>query len=195
MNILVGLGNPGEKYEKTRHNIGWRVLDAIASAHDAVFSYEKKWNAEVAKAGNILLVKPQTFMNNSGEAVRPIMDYYKCEPQDCIVLYDDKDVLFGTIRLRSTGSAGGHNGMKSLIQYIGTQDFSRVRIGIADPESPITDTAQFVLARFTADEETHMPAIITASTKAVQSILQDGLDTKTHRDIETIAKKKEQETE
>lgn len=193
MKILVGLGNPGEQYEKTRHNIGWRVLDAIASADDAVFSYEKKWNAEVAKAGNILLVKPQTFMNNSGEAVRPIMDYYKCEPQDCIVLYDDKDVLFGTIRLRSTGSAGGHNGMKSLIQYIGTQDFPRIRIGVADPESPITDTAQFVLARFTSEEEVLIPTIITESATAALSICSDGIDSKSHRDIETITKEKEQE--
>lgn len=181
MKLVVGLGNPGEKYDHTRHNVGFRVLDAL----DVDFSFEKKFNAEVARDGDVLFVKPQTFMNNSGEAVRALADYYKIDAADVTVVYDDKDMPFGTVRLRSSGSAGGHNGVRSLIQHLGTTAFARVRIGVA-ADSPIEDTADFVLARFTAEEESALPKVVDTSIVSIRHVLADGIDDTTHRDLNAL---------
>jgi PTH1 family peptidyl-tRNA hydrolase len=176
MKLIVGLGNPGEKYERTRHNVGFRVLDALGLN----FSHEKKFNADVAKDGDVLYCKPLTFMNNSGQAVRALVDYYKIDPADVTVVYDDKDLQFGTIRLRSVGSAGGHNGVRSIIGNLGTNEFGRVRVGVA-AKSPIDNTADFVLARFTPDEEDRLPQIIDASVTILREIQNGG--PLTHRDV------------
>lgn len=180
MKLIVGLGNPGKEYEKTRHNVGWRILDAF----NLDFRLEKKFNAEVAKHAGLLFCKPQTFMNNSGQAVRELMDYYHIPVENLLVIYDDKDLPFGTIRLRSTGSSGGHNGMQSLIQHLGTQNFGRVRIGVS-ADSPIQDTAQFVLQRFSAHEEHTLPQIITLAKKAITDIL-DVSHPVQHQDISLV---------
>lgn len=176
MKLVVGLGNPGEKYAYTRHNVGFRILDAL----NLDFVHEKKFSSMVAREGEVLYTKPDTFMNNSGQAVRALVDYYKISPNDVVVVYDDKDIPFGTVRLRSIGSAGGHNGMRSIIGHLGTNDFARVRIGV-NAESPITDTADFVLARFSAAEEKLLPKIVDASVEILRGV-QNG-EPLAHRDV------------
>lgn len=136
MKIIVGLGNPGAKYTATNHNIGFITMDEMAFQHKLQFN-KSKFDAVYAEAfigtEKVLLVKPQTFMNDSGQAVRPLMDYYDLGIEDLVVVYDDLDLPVGKIRLRQKGSAGGHNGIKSLIQHLGTSDFNRIRIGIDRP--------------------------------------------------------------
>lgn len=150
MKMVVGLGNPGKKYQATKHNIGFITLDELAYQHK--FSFNKsKFEADVAEARfnseKVLFVKPQTFMNDSGRAVRPLMDYYTVDLDDLLVIYDDLDLPVGKVRLRQKGSAGGHNGIKSIIQHIGTQDFNRIRIGIDRP-MPKQTVIQHVLSPF-----------------------------------------------
>lgn len=134
--MIVGLGNPGSKYKETKHNIGFITLDEFAVQHNMAFN-KTKFEAVYAEGfigtEKILLVKPQTFMNDSGRAVRPLMDYFNVELEDLVVVYDDLDLPVGRLRLRQKGSAGGHNGIKSIIQHIDTADFNRIRIGIDRP--------------------------------------------------------------
>lgn len=158
MKLIVGLGNPGTEYEGTRHNAGFVALDMLAEAWGApAFSLEKKLKSLVTKVlhngETFVLAKPQTFMNLSGEAVRALLDFYKLDPeQDLIVTYDDIDLLLGDIRTTGT-SSGGHNGMKSLFQHVGTQNVARVRIGIDAPSRPEQmDTADYVLQKFSEEE-------------------------------------------
>ncbi|MGX7419973.1 aminoacyl-tRNA hydrolase [Carnobacterium gallinarum] len=136
MKMIVGLGNPGAKYTGTKHNVGFITMDEFAFQHKFQFN-KSKFNAVYAEefigTEKVLIVKPQTFMNDSGQAVRPLMDYYNIELEDLVVVYDDLDLPVGKIRLRQKGSAGGHNGIKSLIQHLGTSDFNRIRIGIDRP--------------------------------------------------------------
>ncbi len=166
MKLIVGLGNPGKEYTNTRHNAGFMLVDELAkklSAGD--FKMEKKFNAEIA-TGNlngdkIILVKPQTFMNNSGQAVRAVMDFYKLTPADVIVAHDDKDILIGEYKNQNNRGAAGHNGVKSIIEHLGTQDFARVRIGVAPQERAIDDTADFVLGKFSKDEKNILEKVFT----------------------------------
>ncbi|MEG1125060.1 MAG: aminoacyl-tRNA hydrolase [Oscillospiraceae bacterium] len=152
--IIVGLGNPGKKYEGTRHNIGFCAIDYCA----------EKWNVKINKVKfdalygtgtiggkKLLLLKPQTFMNLSGEAVHKASDFYKLTSAELIVLFDDISLAPGRIRIRRTGSAGGHNGIKSIIQHMG-QDFMRVKIGVGEKPTPEFDLADWVLSRFSAGE-------------------------------------------
>jgi PTH1 family peptidyl-tRNA hydrolase len=147
MKLIVGLGNPGKKYENTRHNVGFLAMDKIViklkvkSYKVEDFKYEKKFDAEVVKFKlkdeDIILAKPQTFMNLSGNAVKKIVDFYKLNPsKDLIVVYDDIDISLGKIRIRQEGSSAGHNGLQSIIDELGTDSFMRVRIGIGRPTSP-----------------------------------------------------------
>lgn len=144
MKCIVGLGNPGRKYEKTRHNIGFTVIDELASRFQTKLDQTKNNAAyTIVTIGNekVMLMKPQTYMNLSGEAVRPLMDYYKIDIQDVLVVYDDLDLPVGKLRLRETGGHGGHNGIRSLIQHLGTKDFKKLRIGVGRPTNaqPIVD--------------------------------------------------------
>lgn len=153
MKLIIGLGNPGKKYEKTKHNIGFLALDEIARKHGMAFS-KTKFNSIYAK-GNIgtekvVLIKPQTYMNLSGESVRPWVDFYNLTVEDIVVIYDDMDLNPGKIRLRLQGGHGGHNGMKSLIQHLGTKTFNRVRVGIGRPY-PQQDVVSHVLSQFSKD--------------------------------------------
>ncbi|QTU82843.1 aminoacyl-tRNA hydrolase [Carnobacteriaceae bacterium zg-C25] len=148
--MIVGLGNPGEKYHETKHNIGFMVLDEWAKREGVTFNHSKHKGlfAELFINGEkVLLVKPQTYMNLSGECVKPLMDYFKIDKDDMVVIYDDMDLPIGKIRLRQKGSAGGHNGIKSLIQHLGTQEFNRVRMGIGRPLEFET-VIQHVLSKF-----------------------------------------------
>jgi PTH1 family peptidyl-tRNA hydrolase len=149
--IVVGLGNPGRQYEGTRHNIGWRALDAAAESWGGkiVKSKHKALTDTVTVGGKkVLLMKPQTFMNASGEAVGDAAKFYKVAPQNVIVLSDDIALAPGVLRIRKTGSAGGHNGLKSIIAHLGSQDFLRLRIGVGEKPHPEYDLADWVLGKF-----------------------------------------------
>lgn len=135
MKLIAGLGNPGTEYEGTRHNTGFAVIDRIAAELSIPLDRRKfRGLYGIGESGGekVLLLKPQTYMNLSGECVRPLMDYYRISAGDLLVIYDDMDLPVGTIRLREKGSSGGHNGMKSIIQCLGTQEFRRIRVGIGN---------------------------------------------------------------
>lgn len=178
--LIVGLGNPGSKYIATRHNAGWHVLDTIVRDYPGFHFDEKRSNALLARgtlAGvKVALIKPQTFMNLSGEAVGPIARFYKVPSERVLVAFDDLDLPVADLRIRKKGGAGGHNGMKSLIQHLGTQEFPRLRLGIGRPPTRMPAEA-YVLQKFKADEWLDMTATYTRAVEAVVAILTDGLDT------------------
>ena len=156
MKVIVGLGNPGKKYENTRHNIGFAAIDYIAEK-EGININTGKHKALVGSGYidgvKVLLVKPQTFMNLSGESLRPIMDFYKLEPEDFLVIFDDIDLDVGRIRIRRKGSAGGHNGIKRIISHLGSMEFPRIKIGVG-AKPPGYDLADYVLGHFSkADQE------------------------------------------
>ena len=178
MKIMVGLGNPGAEYAHTKHNVGFMLVDALAE-RIGIDTWQEKFNSLIAvgriDAQKVLLVKPLTYMNESGRAVGPLLDWYKLAPEDLIVVHDDMDIAAGTIRLRRKGSAGGHNGIKSLLAHIGSEDFSRVRIGIGRP-LPGWTVVRHVLAPFPADDATKIQAAISYLLPAVECIVTDGID-------------------
>ncbi|WP_217588351.1 aminoacyl-tRNA hydrolase [Lentibacillus saliphilus] len=144
MKCIVGLGNPGRKYKNTRHNIGFMVIDELLKRQNWKLNQDKfegKYTVEHVSGDKIILLQPQTFMNLSGQSVRPLADYYKIAPEDILVIYDDLDLPTGKVRLRQQGGHGGHNGIRSLIDHLGTKAFNRVRIGIGRPEgrTPVVD--------------------------------------------------------
>ncbi len=130
MKLVVGLGNPGKKYKNSKHNIGFMALDSYAITNKIKYRKSIRFTSEIAKTEKAILAKPKTYMNNSGLAVRKIMEYYKILPKDVLIVFDDLNLPFAKIRLRQTGSAGGHNGIKSIISHLSTQDFKRLRVGI-----------------------------------------------------------------
>ncbi|WP_409367519.1 aminoacyl-tRNA hydrolase [Lysinibacillus sp. 38-6] len=173
MKIIVGLGNPGKPYEHTRHNIGFDVIDALANKWDAPLT-ASKFNGMYATVhrpeGKVLLVKPLTYMNLSGECVRPLMDYFDIDVKELIVIYDDLDLETGKLRLRQKGSAGGHNGIKSLIQHLGTQEFNRIRIGVSRPPAGMK-VADYVLSKFSKEEDAVIADAINKSVNAIEASL------------------------
>ncbi|MBO6164662.1 MAG: aminoacyl-tRNA hydrolase [Lachnospiraceae bacterium] len=178
MKMIVGLGNPGDKYAGSRHNMGFRVIDILAERHGIRVNTGKQrglMGSGVIGGQKVLLVKPLTYMNNSGECVRPAADYYKLAPEDILVIYDDIALPVGQLRLRKAGSAGGHNGMKSLIAHLGSQDFPRVRVGVGAKPSQM-DLADYVLGHFPADELKTVRESLESAADAVESILADGVD-------------------
>lgn len=178
MFIIAGLGNPGLKYENTRHNVGFITVDMLAERYHISIS-EKAHKALIGKGviegQRVILVKPQTYMNLSGESIRSVMDFYKTDPSELIVVYDDISLEPGAIRVRKKGSAGGHNGMKNIIQHLGTQEFPRVRIGVGE-KPPYMDLADYVLGRFTGEEQPLMAQAFRDGADALVSILTDGAD-------------------
>lgn len=174
MKLIAGLGNPGSDFEQTRHNIGFEVMDALSDAHH--FPLDKlKFNAQFGKGKikgeDLILVKPLTYMNLSGEAIAPLMDFYKIPIEDVLVVYDDLDLPTGRIRLREKGSAGGHNGIKSIIQHLGTQNFKRLRIGIGRPSGrqPVVD---YVLKRFDKEDQPVVDDAIKQAAEACEMWLE-----------------------
>src|SRR5690625_1604391 len=154
MKCIIGLGNPGAKYEKTRHNIGFIVIDELIGRFNLNFTKTKfkcTYDVEFVGQEKVLFVKPQTFMNLSGEGVRPLLDFYKVKPEDVLVIYDDLDLPTGKIRLREKGGHGGHNGIRSLIDHLGTKEFKRLRIGIGRPTNN-TPIVNYVLQPFSKAE-------------------------------------------
>jgi len=174
MQLLVGLGNPGNKYEKTRHNIGFRFVDALAEKQGLRFAAAPRFRAETAtwnrNGDKILLVKPQTFMNNSGESVAPLARYYNVPTEDIFVIYDDLDLAAGKFRLKSGGGHGGHNGLRSLNQHLPDSDYRRIKIGIGRPLAGMDVTA-WVLGKSTADERQREDSIFVALMEEMPTLL------------------------
>lgn len=173
--LIVGLGNPGKQYETTKHNIGFLTLDALAA--NLGLSFNKTKFKSIYAEGNIgtekvILVKPQTFMNLSGESVRPWMDYFDLTEEDVVIIYDDMDLPVGKIRLRQQGGHGGHNGVKSLIQHMGTQNFNRIRVGVGRP-FPSQDVISHVLSPFSKDTVDDMKNSIHESVDAIKYWVND----------------------
>ncbi|WP_143317546.1 aminoacyl-tRNA hydrolase [Clostridium sp. HBUAS56017] len=176
MFLIVGLGNPGREYENTRHNIGFDAIDAIA----------KKYNIEVNRikfkgvcgegfigGKKVILLKPSTYMNLSGESVREVMDFYKLSEEEVLVVYDDISLEVGRLRIREKGSAGGHNGIKSLISHMGTDVFSRIKIGVGQPEGNLVN---HVLGNFSKEDRKYLEEVLDVVVSAAGVILND--DTK-----------------
>lgn len=177
--LIVGLGNPGSKYMETRHNAGWHVLDTLVRDDNQFRFDEKRSKALLARgvlAGvPVALVKPQTYMNLSGEAVGPVARFYKIQPERILVLYDDLDLSPAVLRIRPKGGAGGHNGMKSIIRHLGQQTFPRIRLGIGRPPGKMPVEA-FVLQKFKPDEWAAMTSTYERAVEAIKLILTDGLE-------------------
>lgn len=178
MKCIVGLGNPGRKYEKTRHNVGFMAIDRIAASLGTSLN-EKKFKCDYStvlwRGEKVLLVEPQTFMNLSGEGVRPLIDYFKIKPEDVIVVFDDLDLPTGKIRLREKGGHGGHNGIRSLIQHLGTKEFKRVRIGIGRPIEQMA-VVDYVLQKFSKDEMIDIDQAIDQVSRAVETYVADNFN-------------------
>ena len=178
MKIVVGLGNPGSEYSQTRHNVGFMAIDAWAAKHGVV-TWKNKFEAQIAeiKINNeqVILVKPQTYMNLSGVAVAPIVKWYKAQLEDVIIIYDDMDTTLGKIRLRRKGSAGGHNGIESILVNLGQEDFPRVRVGISRPPQGWT-VVGYVLGKFSKEEQGIVVEVLEKIGLALESWLKEGLD-------------------
>ena len=179
MFVIVGLGNPGKKYENTRHNAGFIALDALADKYGISIN-EKKHKAlcgsGIIEGNKVLLVKPETFMNLSGESVRSVMDFYKIDPEeDLLIIYDDISLAPGNIRIRKKGSAGGHNGIKSIIAHTGTQNFMRVKVGVGEKPSG-WDLADYVLGHFSDEDNTKLKEIMPDIIQATALIVQGDVD-------------------
>lgn len=176
MKLIVGLGNPEPEHAATRHNAGFLVIDKLVQNSETNTSFDKKANAEVFKTTinkkRVILAKPQTYMNNSGIAVRVLMDFYKLKPVDLIVVHDDKDIPLGETRVQTDRGPAGHNGIKSIIEHLGTQNFMRIRVGVAPGnQDKIKNTADFVLGKFTATEIKKLKKVIENIAKEIESLV------------------------
>lgn len=174
--LLVGLGNPGRKYQRNRHNIGFMLVDRLAERYAvAVGRVEQRAIVGHGQAAGqpIILAKPQTYMNLSGDAVGPLANYYRIPPENTLVIYDDLDLPLGTLRLRERGGAGGHNGMRSIIYHLG-EEFPRLRLGIGRPPGRM-DPAAYVLQDFSADEWLVVQELLDEAATAVETFLQEGI--------------------
>ncbi len=167
MKLVVGLGNPGKKYKDTKHNIGFMAVDHYAEANNVSFKKENKFNGESLKLGNLILLKPHTFMNLSGQSIRAIMDYYDIDLEDVLIIYDELALPFNKLRLREQGSAGGHNGIKSIISHLGTQNFKRVRVGI--DSNPLIETKDYVLGKFSKEQLKEL----NSTNQVIENIIDD----------------------
>ncbi len=179
MYVIVGLGNPGKEYVNTRHNVGFRVVDAIADKYNIAVT-EKKHRALVGKGvvdgQKVILVKPQTYMNLSGESVREVIDYYKVdEKEELIVIFDDISLDVGKLRIRKKGSAGGHNGIKNIIAHLGHDTFQRIKMGVGDKPKGY-DLADYVLGHFSAEDNLLMQEGISKAVEAVTVMMNEGPD-------------------
>jgi PTH1 family peptidyl-tRNA hydrolase len=173
--LIVGLGNPGRQYEDTRHNIGFMVLDRLAAASGVAFQSSPKWQCHLAKLpdSGTLLLKPQTFMNLSGRSIRQVLAFHKWPPESMLVIYDDTALPLGRLRFREKGSAGGHNGIKSIIEHLGTDSFPRLKIGIG--ESQPGNMTGHVLGKFSPDERPLVENTLATALEAVQLARSQGI--------------------
>ncbi len=182
--LIVGLGNPGKQYERTRHNCGFRALDILAQKLGCKIGngkFQGLYGQCAYKDKKLFLLKPQTFMNLSGRSVLQLSAYYNIPPQNIIVLFDDISLEPGRLRIRSDGSAGGHNGIKSIIQELGSQDFPRVKIGVGAKPHPEQDLADWVLSTFSAAEEKQLQTALDNAADAALSIIDKGIQDTANR--------------
>ncbi|MGN0828462.1 MAG: aminoacyl-tRNA hydrolase [Akkermansia sp.] len=177
--LIVGLGNPGREYAETRHNVGFMVLARLADRLGAAWKADKARKGELAAAPGVLLVRPQTFMNLSGECVGPLMRYYKYEPEQVLVIYDDIAFPTGSLKLRTSGSAGGHNGVKSLIAHLGSERFPRIRVGIGLPGQK--NMVGHVLGRISPEERPAFEDALNRAVDAALDALREGFDAAANR--------------
>ena len=183
--MIVGLGNPGSKYHETRHNVGFMLVDRLAKRENVSFTHDKIFQADIASTfidgQKIYLVKPTTFMNESGKAVHALLAYYGLDERDLLVAYDDLDMVVGKIRFRQKGSAGGHNGIKSLIAHLKTQEFDRIKIGIGRPKPGMT-VVNHVLSKFDTEDRIEIDKTLDKLDSAVNYYLQE-------KDLEKVMRK------
>lgn len=178
MYIIAGLGNPGKKYEDTRHNIGFRTIDALADKLNIKVN-KIKFKGLVGEgriaAEKVILLKPHTFMNNSGESIVEILNFYKLKPENLIVVVDDIDIEFAQLKIKKNGSAGTHNGLKSIVNLTGSKDFARFKVGVGK-KHPNEDLANFVLSSFPAKDKKHIEDAIDACADAIIEAVSRGID-------------------
>ncbi|MGK7929934.1 MAG: aminoacyl-tRNA hydrolase [Microcystaceae cyanobacterium] len=178
--VIVGLGNPEPKYDKTRHNIGFEVADQLATKWLCNWQNQRRFQGLLSEAkgkrgDKLYLLKPLTYMNRSGQSVRAVVDWYKLPPSSVLVIYDDMDLPLGRLRLRLSGSAGGHNGMKSIISHLGTQQFPRLRIGIGK-SGQNKETISHVLGKFSPQEQETVSKVLDLTVEAVETGLKEGIE-------------------
>lgn len=178
--LIIGLGNPEAKYAQTRHNIGFEVVDALAGNWQLSWQQNRRFQGMFAEGkhpqgGKLFLLKPLTYMNRSGQSVRAAMDWYKLSPESLLTIYDDMDLPLGRLRLRLSGSAGGHNGMKSLISHLGSQQFPRLRVGIGKADQSEVAISH-VLGRFAPDELPVVSEVVQLAAEMVEKSLRDGVE-------------------
>ena len=171
MKLIVGLGNPGKKYDFTKHNMGFIAVDAYAKKHLCTFTFDKKFQGELYKTTNYILLKPLTYMNLSGESIRQVMDYFQIPLDDILVIYDDLAIPFGNIRIRQKGSAGGHNGLKSVINHVHSQEFKRVRLGIDMPYE--MNAKDFVLSKFHKKDHKTIEEVMDKTVQVIEEFIED----------------------
>ncbi len=180
MKLIIGLGNPGQEYDATRHNIGFMVLDELRIKWNfPVFAFQKKFNAELSREklpqGDIILVKPQTFMNASGESVKKLLDFYKLTPEDILVIQDDLDISTGSYKIATTSSSAGHNGVQNIIDQLGTREFKRIRVGIGQAKEEAlvcrVDAHDFVLGKFSKEETEKIKSIESSILEEIEKII------------------------
>ena len=177
--LLVCLGNPGDKYEGTRHNVGFMVADEVAERQGAPIQrlrFKALTNILTIAGEKVLVMEPITYMNLSGEAVRPAADFYKIPPDHVLVVSDDTALPVGRLRIRTKGSAGGHNGLKSIIQHLGTDQFPRLRVGVGEKPHLDYDMADWVLGKFTGEDKKTITAAVKRAADAIECILDEGID-------------------
>lgn len=178
MYVIVGLGNPGKDYANTRHNIGFDTVDLLADKNNIKINkikFKSVYGEGIINGEKVILVKPQTYMNNSGETVRDIASFFKINMGKLIVIVDDIDIEFADVRIRKTGSAGSHNGLKSIIRLVGDDKFPRIKIGIGK-KHPNQDLASFVLSRFSKEERVEIEESIDHARRAIETIIKDGIE-------------------
>ena len=177
MFLIVGLGNPGIQYENTRHNIGFKVIDNISKEYNIEINRQKfkgVYGEGFINGEKVILLKPTTYMNLSGESIREVVDFYKLTCEDIVVIYDDISLDVGRLRIREKGGAGGHNAIKSIIAHLGTDVFTRIKVGVGQPD---VDLVNYVLGKFTDEEMEVLSESIDASTKAVSEIIKNDVNT------------------
>ena len=177
MFLIVGLGNPGREYEDTRHNVGFKVVDNIAKEYNIEINRQKfkgTYGEGFIEGEKVMLLKPTTFMNLSGESVREVVDFYNLDNHEILVIYDDISLEVGTLRIREKGSAGGHNGIKSIIAHLGSDVFPRIKVGVGQPN---INLIKYVLGKFTKEEAAVLSESIQASTKATREIIKSDIKT------------------
>ncbi len=178
MYLIVGLGNPGKEYEKTRHNIGFEAIDLLAKRNKIALNkmkFKSIYGEGRIGPEKVYLMKPTTYMNNSGEAVKAFADYYKIGPENILVIVDDIDIPFSSIRIKKNGSAGSHNGLKSIVKLLGSKNFSRLKLGVGQ-KNENQDLASFVLGRFSKEEMVDIDKTLDLSVRAIEEAIRSGIE-------------------